>query len=163
MKMLKYFITILLLISFKSYAQDTLVVDSNVIESTNQNSQVIHSLNNKLTNANTRKLSREFDFSSINPILQTKIPKKNTQLNHLTKDENFIDSPWFKVVVGTAISFGASAAYFKNKANDSDELYKKNGSRKDLDNRNKYDLYGGIALGALELNVGFLIYKFLTD
>ena len=146
MKVLKFIITILIVLTLKTYAQDSLVVDSNNID---------------LSKA--KKMPREFDFSFSPPNRQTEYLNKNLQLNHLAKDENFIDSPWFKLVVGTAISFGASSAYFKNKANESDELYKKNGSTVDLNNRNKYDLYGGIALGALELNVGFLIYKFLTD
>ncbi|MCP5061468.1 MAG: hypothetical protein GY936_03275 [Ignavibacteriae bacterium] len=158
MKVFKLIITILFVLTLKTYAQDSLVVDGKIINST-------HKLDdNKIIElSKTKKMSREFDFSFSPTNGQTENLNKNLQLNHLAKDNNFIDSPWFKVVVGTAISFGASAAYFKNKANDSDELYKRNGNSKDLNNRNKYDTYGGIALGALELNVGFLIYKFLTD
>ena len=32
-----------------------------------------------------------------------------------------------------------------------------------LNKTDRYDLYSGIALGVMQLNFGFLIYKFLTD
>ncbi len=157
MKVLKLIITILFILTLKTYAQDSLGGKFH-FERTNKEVLKVVTITSKVM----IKVSREFKFNSTGT-KENEILSPSLQLSGLEKDENFIDSPWFKVVVGTAISFGASAAYFKNKANDSDELYKKSGNSKDLNNRNKYDTYGGIALGALELNVGFLIYKFLTD
>ncbi|MEE9430522.1 MAG: hypothetical protein V3V16_05735 [Melioribacteraceae bacterium] len=106
--------------------------------------------------------SREFKFNSI--LTKTnEVLSPSLQLGSLRKDDTFINSTWFYVLVGTAVTLGATASILKNEANNFDELYNKKGTHNNLDSRNKYDLYGGIALGALEVNVGFLIYKFLTD
>ncbi|GBD90358.1 hypothetical protein BMS3Abin04_01075 [bacterium BMS3Abin04] len=76
---------------------------------------------------------------------------------------NFTDSPWFKVLVGTAVGFGATAAYFKLKADNRFDQYNQTKNKTFLDETDKFDLISGIALGALEINFGILIYYFFFD
>jgi hypothetical protein len=79
------------------------------------------------------------------------------------KEPNFIDTDLFLITVGSAIVFGATAAYFKLESDSAYEEYLLTDDKKLLDRTDRYDLYSGLALGALEINFGFLIYKFLTD
>lgn len=79
------------------------------------------------------------------------------------KKPNFIDSDLFLVVVGSAVAFGATAAYLKLESDDYYEKYLDTQDKSYLNKTDKYDLYSGIALAALEINFGYLIYKFLTD
>ena len=79
------------------------------------------------------------------------------------KTQSFTDSPWFKVLLGSATALGASAAYFKLKADKKYDNYLINKDRSTLDEVDRFDLYSGIALGLLQVNIGYLIYKFLTD
>lgn len=76
---------------------------------------------------------------------------------------NFTNSPWFKVLVGTAVGFGATAAYFKLKADNRFDQYNKTKDKTFLDETDKFDLISGVALGALEINFGVLIYYFFFD
>ena len=76
---------------------------------------------------------------------------------------NFTDSPWFKVLVGSAVGFGVTAAYFKLKADNRFDQYNKTKDKTFLDETDKFDLISGIALGALEINFGILIYYFFFD
>jgi hypothetical protein len=84
-------------------------------------------------------------------------------LNLKQKDPDFIDSDLFLFVVGSAVAFGATAAYLKFEADDNYDKYKLTNNKKYKDRTDRYDLYSGIALGVMEINFGFLIYKFLTD
>ncbi len=88
---------------------------------------------------------------------------KTLMLNLKKKEPNFIDSDLFLIVVGSAVAFGATAAYLKFEADDSYDKYKLTNDNKYKDRTDRYDLYSGIALGVMEINFGFLIYKFLTD
>jgi len=79
------------------------------------------------------------------------------------KKESFIDSDLFLIVVGSAVAFGTAAAYFKLESDNSYDNYLTTKDKKFKDKTDRYDIYSGVALGVMELNVGFLIYKFLTD
>ena len=107
------------------------------------------------------KLNREWKRKSIYGLNNNF--QKSSVINYKQKEPNFLDTDLFLVVVGSAVVFGATAAYFKL---ESDNLYEKYGhtdNKSKLDKIERYDLYSGLALGALEINFGFLIYKFLTD
>lgn len=78
-------------------------------------------------------------------------------------DKEFPDTPLFKVLIGSAIALGATAAYYKIQADDSFEQYENTGNQKYLDDTDKFDIYSGIAFTALQVNFGALIYFFLTD
>ncbi len=75
----------------------------------------------------------------------------------------FTESVWFKVLVGSAAALGATAAYFKIKADNRFDEYEVSRDPKLLDEIDRYDFYSGTALGALQINFGILIYYFLTE
>ena len=79
------------------------------------------------------------------------------------KAESFFGSGTFKILIGSAAVLGGVAAYFKIKADKkyNDYLQTKNHSM--LDEVDRLDLYSGVAFGLLQINFGYLIYKFLTD
>ncbi len=79
------------------------------------------------------------------------------------KNKKFVNSDWFKVVIGGAVLSGAVSAYFKIKADNryNDYLTTRNKSLlKDID---RYDIYSGISFGILQINFGILIYHFLNE
>jgi hypothetical protein len=78
-------------------------------------------------------------------------------------NKNFLNSDFFKLLVGSAIIFGGTAAYFKLKADDNFDEYNSTNIQRFLDNTRKYDLISGIAFGALQINFAALIYFFLVD
>jgi len=79
------------------------------------------------------------------------------------KNEIFSESDLFKVFVGTATIFGALSAYFKIKADNRYDEYQKSRDPSTLSEVKRLDLYSGIAFGLLQLNFGYLIYKFLIE
>lgn len=79
------------------------------------------------------------------------------------KNEIFTESDWFKVLVGTATVFGAASAYFKIKADNRYDEYLQSKDPNKLNEVNRLDLYSGIAFGLLQINFGYLIYKFLIE
>ncbi|MCF8396372.1 MAG: hypothetical protein K9H06_20950 [Melioribacteraceae bacterium] len=95
------------------------------------------------------------DFKNYQPV----------NLNYAGGSESldFVKSPWFKVLIGSAVVLGAGAAYFKIQADQEYENYLSNNSAASLDKTDKYDLYSGIALTGLQINFGMLIYFFLTE
>lgn len=79
------------------------------------------------------------------------------------RQTSFVKSPWFKVLLGTAAVLGATAAYYKIKADKSYDTYLNNMSQSTLDEVNRYDTVSGIALGALQINFGLLLYLLLSE
>lgn len=79
------------------------------------------------------------------------------------KEESFFYSTTFHILAATAVALGAFSAYYKLKADDSYDEYQFTGDQKLLDDTNRYDLVSGITFTALQINFGFIIYKFLTD
>ena len=117
----------------------------------------------------------ELGKDNVKPLLELKSQRKwipstlngtanrTSILNLKQKDPNFIDSDLFLFVVGSAVVFGSAAAYLKFEADDNYVKYKLTNNKKYKNRTDQYDLYSGIALGVMEINFGFLIYKFLTD
>lgn len=87
---------------------------------------------------------------------------KLTSLN-LQNEKSFFYSSAFHILAATAVALGAFSAYYKLKADDSYDEYQISRDPELLDNTNKYDLMSGIAFTALQINFGFIIYKFLTE
>lgn len=85
------------------------------------------------------------------------------ELPNPEKNEIFSESDLFKVFVGTATIFGALSAYFKIKSDNRYDEYQKSRDPSTLSEVKRLDLYSGIAFGLLQLNFGYLIYKFLIE
>jgi len=77
--------------------------------------------------------------------------------------KSFYDESFFKYLLGGAVVLGAVTAYFKIKADKSYKDYQRTGNSGFLDDTHKYDLISGITFGALQINLGYFIYNFLTD
>lgn len=76
---------------------------------------------------------------------------------------SFYKTNLFKILLGSAVTLGGTAAYFKLKADDEFDKYNQTKDQAYLDRTDRYDLISGIAFGALQVNFGMLIYYFLTD
>lgn len=87
----------------------------------------------------------------------------NSSLNFKVRKESFVESDLFYIVVGSAVAFGAAAAYLKTESDKNYDKYILSGNKNYLNKTNNLDVYSGIALGALQINFGYLIYRFLTD
>lgn len=89
----------------------------------------------------------------------------NISLDFTTAPRNgsFTNSTWFKVLLGSAAVFGATAAYYKIQADKKYDQYVEEKNPVLLDDVDRYDLYSGVAFGLLQINFGYLIYRFLTD
>lgn len=79
------------------------------------------------------------------------------------KGENFFERNIFKILVGGIVGLGGVSAYFKIKADNNFDKYESSGEKYYLDQTHKFDLFSGIAFGALQVGFGFLIYYFLSD
>lgn len=90
-------------------------------------------------------------------------PVINLEFMGKRASESFFKTNMFKVLLGTAVALGSVAVYYKMKANNTYDDYNLSRDTALLDRTNRYDLYSGIAFGALQVNFGALIYFFLVD
>ncbi|MFA7228354.1 MAG: hypothetical protein WC061_04905 [Melioribacteraceae bacterium] len=77
--------------------------------------------------------------------------------------EEFFNSFTFKILLGSAALLGGVAAYLKIKADKRYDEYLRIKNQSMLNEVSKLDLYSGISFGLLQINIGYLIYKFLTE
>lgn len=115
--------------------------------------------------ANTSITLQKYGYNSLtyHGVSKLDIPVELTKAIPLQHQKKFTDSNWFYVLLGSAAVLGATAAYFKAEADSNFDEYEKTDDRSFLDKTDRYDTYSGIALGALQINFGILIYEFLTD
>src|SRR5690606_12850649 len=109
-------------------------------------------------------LSRN-NYSSENINLHNVPVQPRVKLNFLgtENDEPFIHSTLFKILIGSAVALGATAAYFKIEADNNFDKYTETRQSVYLENTDQYDLYSGLAFGALQINFGVLLYLFLIE
>jgi len=81
----------------------------------------------------------------------------------LPKEESFFYSSTFHILAATAVALGAFSAYYKLKADNTYDKYQQNGNPDLLDDTNKYDVISGITFTALQINFGYILYRFLTE
>ena len=81
--------------------------------------------------------------------------------NH--KEESFFYSTTFQILAGTAIALGVASAYYKLKADDAFEEYQFTGNKDKLDETNDYDVVSGVTFSVLQINFGYILYRFLTE
>ncbi len=78
-------------------------------------------------------------------------------------DYKFHESSLFKILTGCSIVLGSISAYYKINADKKYDEYILTKDHTLLIKVNKFDLISGISLGLLQINFGYLIYRFLTD
>jgi hypothetical protein len=98
-----------------------------------------------------------------NPRLNKNNALVELKFEYPVNEENFYRKPVFKIITGSVVVLGAVSAYFKLKADRHYENYRNSGSRSELNSTRKYDLISGLSFGALQINLGILIYHFLKD
>lgn len=108
--------------------------------------------------------SRNYLFNyELKPENVSSISQISFGLGSLKKNESFFSSTTFKILLGSATVLGGVAAYFKIQADKRYDDYLSSKNQSTLDEVNRLDLYSGISFGLLQINFGYLIYKFLTD
>lgn len=161
MKYLFYFLTVISI-----YAQDYINVTLSLLDNGSniiKNETVPDSYSELNSTGSLIELRSKRYWNSSTKISFDNSVKPTIPLKTNKPKESFIDSDLFLVVVSSAVVFGATAAYFKLESDVAYEKYQKTDDKSYLDKTDRYDVYSGIALGALQINFGYLIYKFLTD
>ena len=77
--------------------------------------------------------------------------------------QSFRKTPWFKVLIGTAVILGGTAAYYKIEADNNYEKYLATDNPDYLKKTDDFDTYSGLAFGALQINFAFILYYLLSD
>ena len=79
------------------------------------------------------------------------------------KGESFYETFLFKVLVGTAITLGATTAYYKLEADKKFDEYQDTGDPAALEQTDKCDTISAATFVALQINFGLILYLFLAD
>lgn len=97
--------------------------------------------------------------------LNGKIGKQEILLQQLPSagGELFFETNTFQLVSAAIILFGGTAAYLKIQADKNFDMYQATGVNSYLDKTKSYDIYSGIAFGVMQVNFGYLVYKFLVS
>lgn len=77
--------------------------------------------------------------------------------------ESFFQTNTFTLVSAAIIVLGGTAAYLKIQADGQFEEYQRTGNDTYLSKTRQYDLYSGLAFGVMQINFGYLVYKFLVN
>ena len=88
---------------------------------------------------------------------------KPAEFRILSNQESFFNTTSFKILIGSAAILGGVAAYYKIQADKKYDEYLNSKNNSALDDVNRFDLYSGISFGLMQINFGYLIYKFLTE
>ncbi len=78
-------------------------------------------------------------------------------------EANFFDITLFKILVGSLVVLGATTAYFKLEADRKFDQYQSTGDEALLDQTNRLDTISAVTFVALQINFGYIIYRFLVD
>lgn len=84
-------------------------------------------------------------------------------LGQPSQQQKFFNTTLFKVLSGTAIALGAVTAYYKLKADDKFDEYKRSRNKQLLNETNRYDTISGITFTAMQINLGYLLYRLLSE
>ncbi len=103
---------------------------------------------------------------SVESLIADDLAKQNiVTLNslQLPKEESFFYSSGFHILAATAVVLGAVSAYYKLKADNTYDKYHSNGDPNLLNETNRYDIVSGITFTALQINFGYILYRFLSE
>ena len=97
--------------------------------------------------------------------IKTGVPEQNVELKFVGTEQKqlFRNTPWFKVLLGTALVLGGTAAYYKIEADNNYDRYLETNDQQYLDKTDSYDTISGLAFGVLQINFGFILYYLLSD
>ena len=99
----------------------------------------------------------------LNPAISKNSISVELKFEAQVTEKSFYRKPIFKIITGSVVVLGAVSAYFKLKADRHYENYRNSGSSSELKTTRKYDLISGFSFGALQINLGILIYHFLKE
>lgn len=154
--MLYKFILTYLFLTISVFAQDSLKTEKNFDINI---SKKYHDSEKPLPNS---IIELKNDYRTIK-IENKYIPERINSDNFKIANKHFAESDMFYIVIGSAIVLGSTAAYFKLESDKYFEKYESTGNKSYLNKTNNYDVYSGIALGALQINFGYMVYRLLTD
>ena len=77
------------------------------------------------------------------------------------KKEKFVDTQWFKILIGSAVALGVTSAYLKIQADQTYDQYLQEHDKELLKKTERLDTASGITFGLLQVNFGILIYNFV--
>lgn len=90
---------------------------------------------------------------------------RNVNMNFIGElnKAKFFDNTLFKILVGSLVVLGAATAYLKLEADDKFDQYQITGDETLLDETNRLDTISAVTFVALQINFGYIIYRFLVD
>jgi hypothetical protein len=105
------------------------------------------------------------NFADKNIILNEAAVNKPIELKFIGEEKNgrFVGSKLFWGLITSAVALGTTAAYYKIKADKNYDKYLDTGKKDFLDETDRQDLFSGVSFGALQLNLGFLLYLILDE
>ena len=106
---------------------------------------------------------KHFNFKNLKLSEVTSGQSIKLDFNGAEKNGRFIGSGLFWTLVSSAMVLGATAAYFKIKADKNYDKFLDTGDSSFLDKTDRQDVFSGVAFGTLQLNLGALVYFFLTE
>ncbi len=147
---------------FKNYVLNTIPQDAAVFKNdsllgfTPLNFAALHSVKLKITKKGYK--SRNIILNPGKPITSVKLERIGIE-----KKAPYFESSEFPYLIAAGIILSGVAAYFKISADRRYDEYLNNPTSRKLALVNRYDLISGISLGMFELDIGYLIYKILSE
>jgi hypothetical protein len=77
------------------------------------------------------------------------------------KGASFFETNLYRILLSGIVILGGTTAYFKLKADKYHDDYQTTGEEFYLNRTRRFDLISGITMGMLQINFGYLIYRFL--
>jgi hypothetical protein len=75
--------------------------------------------------------------------------------------EHFVETKWFKILIGSAVALGVTSAYLKIQADQTYDQYLQKRDKELLIKTERLDQASAVTFGLLQVNFGILIYNFI--
>ncbi|MBU1098770.1 MAG: hypothetical protein KKA84_00075 [Bacteroidetes bacterium] len=93
-----------------------------------------------------------------------KVPQRiNLEFQGVESEPALRETIWFKVLLGSAVLVGGTAAYYKIQADNEYQKYLETEDTSFRDRTDKYDAISGVSFGLLQLNFAAILYFLLAD
>ena len=152
--------------SYKYSLENMLLIESNPFDAK------VYNENNFLGNTplfisrdieNIRLDKERYNSQTINVSGIASMKPIKLNFNGEAKTKSFTETPFFEILIGTAVGLGALSAYYKIQADQSFDKYEESKKQKYLDETNRFDNSSAIAFGVLQINIAALIYFLLSS